>query len=73
MLIALACAWYSRATGHAELLVSLESCQILPLLRLESQQRSAVVVADPHIPGPLLGCGLTPKLAQTCSPKYLVV
>lgn len=50
MLIALACAWYSGATGHSELLVSLEICQILPLLRLESRRRSAVAVADPPHP-----------------------
>ena len=73
MLIALACAWYSRATGHSELLVSLEICQILPLLPLESWQRPAVVAADPHIPGPQLSCRLAPKLAQTCGPKYLEV
>lgn len=72
MLIALACAWYSRATGHSELLVSLEICQILLLLPLESQWRSAVAVAHPHIPGPQLSCRLAPKLAQTCGPKYLV-
>ena len=69
MLIALACAWYSRATGHSELLVSLEICQILPLLPLESWRRSAVAIADPHIPGPQLSCRLAPKLAQTCGPK----
>lgn len=66
MLIALACAWYSRATGHPETLVGVEVCQAL-FLPLESCWSSAVAVADPHLSGPWLSCRLAPKLVQMWS------